>query len=187
MDFFPFPSNRSMRVLSWIPLSPFNSVVFDSHVGRVSLLVQVQANLQRASSELFFTRWDHDGAWWNSIVRVVKYAASFGTREKMRDEYYLLLVAPSRWIKSIWAIFKNIFKRTKERKEFKREFLFVCFFFSFFRSLRLFQMWLHLNERETKRVPSVFLKAVPRYRLARNDTGPRHRRIIKKIFGEKTA
>lgn len=99
---------------------------------RNSLLVQVQANLQRASSELFFTRWDHDGAWWNSIVRVVKYAASFGTREKMRDEYYLLLVAPSRWIKSIWAIFKNIFKRTKERKEFKREFLFVCFFFLFF-------------------------------------------------------
>lgn len=96
MDFFPSPSNRSTRVLSWIPLSPFNSVVFDSHVGRVSLLVQVQANLQRASSELFFTRGDHDGAWWNSIVRVVKYAASFGTREKMRDEYYLLLVAPSR-------------------------------------------------------------------------------------------
>lgn len=132
MDFFPSPSNRSTRVLSRIPLSPFNSVVFDSHVGRVSFLVQVQANLQRASSELFFTRWDHDGAWWNSIVRVVKYAASFGTREKMRDEYYLLLVAPSRWIKSIWAIFKNIFKRTKERKEFEREFLFVCFFFLFF-------------------------------------------------------
>lgn len=99
---------------------------------RNSLLVQVQANLQRASSELFFMRGDHDGAWWNSIVRVVKYAASFGTREKMRDEYYLLLVAPSRWIKSIWAIFKNIFKLIKERKEFKREFLFVCFFFLFF-------------------------------------------------------
>lgn len=189
MDFFPSPSNRNTRILSWIPLSPFNSVVFDSHVGRVETQLS-----SRSSSSKFAMRqqWTFLHAWrprwwWNSIVRVVKYAASFGTREKMRDEYYLLLVAPSRWIKSIWAIFKNIFKRTKERKEFKREFLFVCFFFSFFRSLCLFQMWLHLNERETKRVPSVFLKAVPRYRLARNDTGPRHRRIIKKIFGGKTA
>lgn len=189
MDFFPSPPIEARGFYHGFPflllIRWFLTRTWDASK-RNSLLVQVQANLQRASNELFFTRGDYDGAWY-SIVRVVKYAASFGTREKMRDEYYLLLVAPSRWIKSIWAIFKNIFKRTKERKEFKREFLFVCFFFSFFRSLRLFQMWLHLNERETKRVPSVFLKAVPRYRLARNDTGPRHRRIIKKIFGEKTA